>query len=85
MKQVFKQRDDGTIDFIDSIVVNSVVPKGYVEVTQEDQGKYNSEGRKLTEAELEAIQNSPQPVSELEQIKKQQADLVFTLMMNGVL
>ena len=44
-----------------------------------------------TENELETawneyVSNPPQvPLSELEQIKKQQTDLVFQLMMNGVL
>lgn len=39
----------------------------------------------LSESEITAIQNAPQPLTELEILKKQQADLIFELMMNGVL
>lgn len=39
----------------------------------------------LSQSEIEAIKNAPAPPSELDQLKKQQTDLVFELMMKGVL
>lgn len=38
-----------------------------------------------TQEEINAIKNEPQPLSDIEQMKKQQADLTFTLMLNGVI
>lgn len=35
--------------------------------------------------EIEALKNAPQPLSEIEQLKKQQTDLMFELMLKGVL
>lgn len=37
------------------------------------------------QSEIDALLNAPKPLSELEQVKKQQADLTFTLMMAGVI
>jgi hypothetical protein len=39
----------------------------------------------LSQTEINALKNVTPPLTELEQLKKQQADLVFTLMMNGVI
>lgn len=39
----------------------------------------------LTQAEIEAFKNAPQPLSEIDILKKQQTDLTFELMMKGVL
>jgi hypothetical protein len=39
----------------------------------------------ITQEELDIMKNTPQPLSEIEQLKKQQADLIFELMMNGVI
>lgn len=39
----------------------------------------------LTQAELDALKNVPHEPSELEKLKKQQSDLVFELMMKGVI
>jgi hypothetical protein len=39
----------------------------------------------LTQAEIDVLKSVPAPVSELENLKKQQADLIFELMMNGVI
>jgi hypothetical protein len=40
----------------------------------------------LTEAEIDELINATQqPVSELDELKKQQTDLVFTLLINGVI
>lgn len=38
-----------------------------------------------TQEEIDTIKNVTHPLSELENLKKQQADLIFTLMMNGVI
>lgn len=39
----------------------------------------------LSQEEIDSIQNRPQPLSELELLKKQQTDLAFELMMKGVI
>jgi hypothetical protein len=44
-----------------------------------------SMGGRMSQKDIDAIKNTPEPLSELEQIKKQQADLTFTLMINGVI
>jgi hypothetical protein len=39
----------------------------------------------LSQSEIDALLNAPKPLSELEQVKKQQADLTFQLMLAGVI
>jgi hypothetical protein len=39
----------------------------------------------LTQSEIDELVNAPKPVSEFDELKKQQTDLVFSLVMNGVL
>jgi hypothetical protein len=39
----------------------------------------------ITQEELNALQKQPIPLSPFEQLQKDQTDLIFTLMMNGVL
>lgn len=39
----------------------------------------------LTQAEIDELLNAPVPLSPLDELKKQQADLIFELMMNGVI
>lgn len=38
-----------------------------------------------TQEEIDTIKNTPQPLSDIDQLRKQQADLTFTLMLNGVI
>jgi hypothetical protein len=39
----------------------------------------------LSDEEIEVLKNTPLPLSPIEELKKQQADLIFELMMNGVI
>jgi hypothetical protein len=39
----------------------------------------------LTQSEIDELVNAPKPVTELDELKKQQTDLVFTLLINGVI
>lgn len=90
MKQVFKIDSEGF--YLEPYIPqpNEVMDFDYVGVMPTEglyKHKWNGtewvEG--LSQAEIDTIKNAPQPVSELDQLKKQQADLVFELMMKGVL
>lgn len=90
MIQVYRIDSNGY--FIEPVVLdgNQEVPSDCVTVIPPD-GLYKAQflngqwGEGMSQKDIDAIKNTPQPLSELEQIKKQQADLVFQLMMNGVL
>lgn len=76
--QVFKQREDGTIDFAESVVVEQgEIPQGYVQITEH--GVYSDKGNRLSPEELEFIRNKPRPKSETQLLGEQlvQKDLEF--------
>lgn len=90
LKQVYKIDSNGF--YIEPVIIqdNEPIPSNCVEEMpikglykpKQENGKW-VEG--LTLEEIEAVKNQPQPPNEIEQLKKQQADLVFELMMKGVL
>jgi hypothetical protein len=90
LKQVYRIDINGY--FIEPVVLdeNEEVPSDCVDITPTD-GLYKAQfmngqwGEGMSKNNIDAIKNTPQPLSELEQIKKQQADLTFTLMLNGVI
>lgn len=65
MIQLFKRRADGTIDFADSYVpetmdkMNELLALGYEPVQVENEGRYKDTGELLTDEELDAIRNAP--------------------------
>lgn len=73
--QVFKQREDGTIDYVDNILVgDGVIPEGYIQIPEGE--VYNGDtGKLLTDAELDAIRNSPKPLTDSELLMLAIADL----------
>jgi hypothetical protein len=89
MKQVFRIDENGFYKEPVIIGTDEQIPTDCVETIPPNfyKAQYvNGEWvEALSQADIDAIKNAPQPLSELEQLKKQQADLVFQLMMNGVL
>lgn len=90
MKQVFRFDSNGF--YIEPVILqgNSFTPADCTEIQPQDglfKGQFVNgawvEG--MADSDIEAIKNAPKPLTELEQIKKQQADLTFTLMMAGVI
>jgi hypothetical protein len=76
IEPVILQDNDGIGDLIDV-----PVPEGFYHPKWD--GNQWVEG--LSEEEIDQIKNAPKPMSEIELLKKQQADLTFTLMMAGVI
>jgi hypothetical protein len=89
MKQVYEY----DLDFLFvgvQIVEEDVMPESCTDIKPPDglfKAKFvnNSWVETKPQEEIDAILNAPKPLNELEQLKKQQADLTFTLMMNGVI
>lgn len=89
MKQVYRLDSDGF--YIEPVVIepHETLPD-CIEVRPPD-GLYKAqfiEGEwieGMSQDEIEAIKNTPVEPSEIDILKKQQADLIFELMMNGVI
>lgn len=90
MKQVYRIDKDGF--YIEPVLIEEtdLVPDACVEDRPPDSlykaqlvdGKWIEA---MPQAEIDAMKNVPQEPSELDKVKKQQADLVFDLMMKGVI
>jgi hypothetical protein len=90
MKQVYKIDSDGF--YLEPVIIEDAdtLPDNCVEeFPTKGLYKHRWNGQEweegLTQEEIQTITNAPQPLSELDQLKKQQTDLIFDLMMNGVL
>jgi hypothetical protein len=90
MKEVYRYDENGI--YIEPVILKDGenIPDNCTEIKPIGsffQGKFvNGQWiESLTQDEINELINAPQPVSELETLKKQQTDLVFTLMMNGVI
>lgn len=92
MKQVF--RIDGQGFYIEPVILNDNEPcpsdcredkpqDGLYKIKRNSQDTGWEEG--LTQPEIDNIRNIPNPPDPIEDLKKQQADLVFQLMLNGVI
>ena len=90
MKQVFKFDSNGF--YVEPVILDDKegIPTDCTSVQPPDglfKGKFVEgawiEG--LSADEIHAIKNAPVPLSDIEALKKQQADLTFTLMMAGVI
>jgi hypothetical protein len=90
LKQVFKFDSNGF--YVEPVILGDVesMPSGCTDIQPPDglfKGKFVEgawiEG--LSADEIHAIKNAPVPLSDIEALKKQQADLTFTLMMAGVI
>lgn len=73
---ILEENDKLTPDCVEEIPTMGLYRAQYVD------GRW-AEG--MPQEEIEAIKNTPQPLAELEQLKKQVADLGFQLMINGVI
>lgn len=90
MKQVYRIDDNGF--YIEPVILKEreTLPSNCVEVTPTN-GLYKAkfvDGQwidGLSQVEIDAIVNAPVPLTPLEELQKQQADLIFELMMNGVI
>jgi hypothetical protein len=90
MKQVIRIDNDG--HFLERVILqeNEKLPVNCVEKLPPD-GLFLAKWENgdwvenMPVAEIEAKKNTPAQPSEMDLLKKQQADLVFTLMQNGVI
>jgi hypothetical protein len=90
MKSVYKIDQEGY--FVEQIILNvdDGISADCVEIAPPEglfKLKWNGESWEegYSQDEIHTLTNNPQPPSEIEQLKKQQADLTFTLMMAGVI
>lgn len=94
MKQVFRYDLDGF--YIEPVIVgkDDDVPKDCTELHPNDfgsfiKGKLNADKTAwiegATQEEIDIIKNMSQQPSEIEQLKKNQTDLIYTLMLKGVI
>lgn len=89
MKEVYRYDENGI--YIEPVILQDgenvptnctvIKPTGSFFKGKFESGKWIES---LTQDEINELINAPQPVSELETLKKQQTDLVFTLLINGV-
>lgn len=81
MIQVFKQREDKTIDFYDSLIVDvNEIPDGYIIPDKEKY--YKSDGTEMSAEELEAIQNNDGVPNQLERLEALE-DAMLELLIGG--
>jgi hypothetical protein len=90
MKQVFRYDENGF--YVEPVILQEgeEIPSDCIE-KQPQEGLHKAQlvngewVETLSQEEINQLLNAPQPLSELDKLKKDQTDLVFTLMMNGVL
>ncbi|WP_346234487.1 hypothetical protein MKY04_12535 [Lysinibacillus telephonicus] len=80
---VYKQLENGGIDFSDGITVDSVenIPDGYIQLdtdqtnNPETNVRYKDDGTLMTQEEIDAIKNAPVEPTELEKLQQENEQL----------